>query len=77
MNSHKNLVESEKTYRETLQRLSVEERLRIVFQLHEIGRELVLTGLRSLHPDWDNKKIEAAMKVRLYGNSREHPPVHP
>ena len=76
MSSLKTLVESEKMYRETLQHLNVEERLRIVFQLHEIGRELVRTGIQSLHPDWDSKKIEAAMKVRLYGNSREHSPVY-
>ena len=77
MSPLKTSVKSEKMYRETLQRLTVEERVRIVFQLHEIGRELVRTGLQSLHPDWDSQKIEAAMKVRLYGNPREHPPVYP
>ncbi|HEY5615115.1 MAG TPA: hypothetical protein VIL52_03765 [Bacteroidota bacterium] len=59
-------LDPEQQYREVIQRLSAEERLRIVFELHEMGRELVRAGIRSLHPTWDEKSVEAEMKERLY-----------
>ncbi len=68
--------EAEQKYREVLQRLSVEQRLRIMFELHEMGRTLVRAGIQSLHPTWDEQTIEAAVKERMYADTRRDSAVH-
>ncbi len=60
----------EEKYREVLQRVSIEQRLRIVFELHEIGRKLVRAGIQSVHPTWDEQSIETALRQRLYAHTR-------
>lgn len=68
--------EAEQKYREVLQRLSVEQRLRIMFELHEMGRKLVRAGIQSLHPTWDEQTIEAAVKERMYADTRRDSAVY-
>lgn len=64
-------------YREILRRMTVEEKLRIVFELHEMGRELVRAGVRAAHPAWDHDQIEQEVKKRIYHDARRDSPVHP
>ncbi len=68
--------EAEKKYRQVLQHMSVEQRLRIIFELHEMGKKLVRAGIQSLHPTWDLESIEAAVKERLYADSRRDSTAH-
>ena len=49
-------------YRETLRRMSGEEKLRAAFALYWEARALKAARLRKLHPDWEEVQIQARVR---------------
>jgi len=70
------LSEADKKYKEIIQSLSPEQRLRITFELHELGLNLVRANTRSMHPTWDEEAIEAAVRERVYGETTRSSTAH-
>lgn len=69
-------TEAEKKYREILSNLTAEQRVRIVFELYDMGKKLVRAGIRDAHPTWDEQQIETAVRERLNHETRRNSSVH-
>jgi len=48
--------------RRILQSLTPEEKLQLAIRLHQSARELKAAALRSQHPSWSQRQIEAAVR---------------
>lgn len=51
---------------ERWRRLSLEERLRIIFAMIEDGFALVAASLRATHPKYTPEEFRAALRKRIY-----------
>jgi hypothetical protein len=51
---------------ERLRRMTGEQRLRIARDLTEMTRRLMLTRLRTEHPDWGTEELRREMRRILY-----------
>lgn len=47
--------------------MSPDERLRRAFQLSEDVKHLARDGIRHVHPDWPESRVEAELVRRLFG----------
>jgi hypothetical protein len=52
---------------EILKKMKGEEKIKISFQLIELQHNLILAGIKNLHPEYDNEKIELTLKKILLG----------
>jgi len=53
-----------------LAKMSPEEKLEVAMQLYYSARELKAAGVRADHPDWDEKRIQQAVRETfLYARS--------
>ncbi len=53
-----------------LARMSPEKKLEVAMQLYYSARELKAAGVRADHPDWDEKRVQQAVREAfLYARS--------
>jgi hypothetical protein len=45
--------------------MTPQRRLQISFELDDLARQLVRSGTRHLHPDWDDEQVERQVKRRF------------
>lgn len=69
-------AEAEKKYKEILNSLTAEQRVRIVFELYDLGKELVRAGIRDTHPTWDEQQIEMEVRERINHETRRNSSLH-
>ncbi len=53
---------------EMWRRLSLEERLRIIFAMIEDGFAMVATSIRRAHPEYTPAELRVALRQRIYGD---------
>ena len=61
----KNLENLDDTMADIYRNKSPLERLRIAFGLWSLAKSVLVNGLRSLHPDWNERKIQEEAAKRI------------
>ncbi|WP_437227441.1 hypothetical protein SH661x_000351 [Planctomicrobium sp. SH661] len=54
---------------DVLRRMTPQQRIQAASDMHENARTMVVSHLRSLHPDWDEDRISAEVRRRLLGEA--------
>jgi hypothetical protein len=60
-------------YYQILAGLSIEQKLNMFFELNENMRSLMISGIKTLHPDWSRQQIIYEVVRRVYGVNLEKP----
>jgi hypothetical protein len=60
--------EIEKIQVNILRKMEPEQRLKLVFQLFETEKKLLIEGIRSRHPEYTEKEIKLALKRIFLGD---------
>jgi hypothetical protein len=56
------MKENNEKYHEIIRAMTPEQKLNTAMQLYWSARELKAAGLRSLHPDWSEEKIQQEVR---------------
>ena len=60
--------EARRVQMEILRKMGFEGRLRAAFALNRMARELAKSGIRERHPDYDEEKVELALRRIMWGD---------